>query len=505
MQSTYFPTVSSPLTGVAALEPPRLAPNPFIRDTPRFITEQPKIPPADSRIRRADEHFQEGRRSYQLGDRETARRHFEAAVDLMLEASGDAADPVAFRRRFEEMVDAIHRYDMAGLGAAEQVEEPGFEKAPLEDILEMTFPIDPKLKNKVKAEAQATVSQLPLEVNDSVLSFVNYFSGRGHKTMVAGLQRAGRYRPIIQRILDEEGVPRELIHLAQAESGFLPRARSRKAAVGMWQFLAWRGREYGLMQTPYSDDRLDPEKATRAAARHLRDLYEQFGDWYLAIAAYNCGPGNVSKAVERTGYADFWELRRRRVLPLETTNYVPIIVAMTLIMKNAEDYGLDKIVPDAPLEYDVVDISSPTHLALVADLTEAPVPELQALNPALLKSLAPSGYSLRVPRGTGAALVTALESVPAESRASWRMHRVEAGDTLAAIGKQYGAAPTSIATVNGLESDTPVAGDLLAIPKAKGKSSPARKSVRKSPAKTRISVLPAKRRATTSMAAKLEP
>ena len=160
---------------------------------------------------------------------------------------------------------------------------------------------------------------------------------------------------MIQRILDEEGVPQELIHLAQAESGFIPRAMSSKAAGGMWQFVKFRGQEYGLTQTKYTDERMDPEKATRAAARHLHDLYNQFGDWYLAIAAYNCGPGAVQRAVERTGYADFWELRRRAVLPAETTNYVPIILAMTIMEKNAAEYGLTGIQFDPPIEYDTVD------------------------------------------------------------------------------------------------------------------------------------------------------
>ena len=254
------------------------------------------------------------------------------------------------------MVDAIHRFDLAGLGASASVEEDKFEKAPLEDILQMTFPVDPKLKDKVREQVAATVSQLPLSVNDTVLGYINYFSNRGHKTIVAATQRSGRYRPMIQRILDEEGVPQELIHLAQAESGFIPRAVSRKAAGGMWQFLAWRGQEYGLMQTRYTDDRMDPEKATRAAAHHLHDLYNEFGDWYLAIAAYNCGPGVVEKAVERTGYADFWELRARGVLPAETTNYVPIILAMTIMEKNAAEYGLEGVQLDPPLEYDTVEV-----------------------------------------------------------------------------------------------------------------------------------------------------
>ena len=152
--------------------------------------------------------------------------------------------------RMDEMVDAIHRFDLAGMGASAVEEEGKFEKAPLEDILQMTFPVDPKLKDKVREQVAATVSQLPLSVNDTVLGYINYFSNRGHKTMVAAIERSGRYRPMIQRILDEEGVPQELIHLAQAESGFIPRAVSRAAAGGMWQFLKWRGQQYGLSQTP---------------------------------------------------------------------------------------------------------------------------------------------------------------------------------------------------------------------------------------------------------------
>jgi membrane-bound lytic murein transglycosylase D len=170
--------------------------------------------------------------------------------------------------------------------------------------------------------------------------------------------------------------------------------------------------------------------------------------------------------VERTGYADFWELRSRRVLPLETTNYVPIILAMTIMAKNAKEYDLDGVVPEPALDYDVARITSPTHLALVADLTETPVSEIQALNPALLKNLAPAGYQLNVPRGTGVSLVAALETVPADRRASWRMHKVESGETLAMIGKRYGASPSVIAAANRMASESPEAGDRLAIPQS---------------------------------------
>ena len=477
-RSAFLPPTPRPAFDLASSEPPAVATGMYLSEVPNVVSRTPQLPGAASRsdllIERAQQHFQQGKKYYQTKDAERARHEFDQAVDLMLEASESPSDRQVYDGKLEQMVEAIHGYDLSGLGSAATVEEPQFEKAPLEDILPMTFPVDPKLKAKVREQVQATVSQLPLTVNDAVLGYIHYFSGRGHNTLVAGLRREGRYRPLIQRILDEEGVPQELIHLAQAESGFLPRAMSRKAAAGMWQFVAWRGREYGLNQSRYSDDRLDPEKATRAAARHLRDLYQKFGDWHLAIAAYDCGPGVIERAVERTGYADFFEMRNRRVLPLETTNYVPIILAMTIMSKNATEYGLDGIVSDPPLEYDNVAITSPTHLALISDITNLPVPELQELNPSLLRGLAPAGYSVHVPKGTGSYLMAALQMVPEDRRASWRMHKVEDGETLATIGKRYRTTAAIIAAANHMLSASPAAGDQLLIPAAYHEADPVR-------------------------------
>ena len=423
---------------------------------------------SDLLIQQAEERFRSGRKLYRVKDVEHARAEFDAAVDLMIQASISPTERTLYENKLDEMVDEIHRLDLAGLGAAAPMDDKAqFDKPPLDDILEMTFPVDPRLKSKVSEELHATNSALPLVMNDVVLSYINYFSGRGHSTIVAGLQRVGKYRPMITKVLAEEGVPQELIYLAQAESGFLPRAVSRAAAGGMWQFVKWRGNQYGLEQTSYSDDRFDPEKATRAAAHHLHDLYNEFGDWYLAIAAYNCGPGAIEKAVERTGYADFWELRARRAIPLETSNYVPIILAMTIMGKNAKEYGLNEITPESPVEYETVEITSPTSMALIGDLTETPVSYLIELNPALLKNVAPAGYSFRVPKMTSAALIAGLDSIPSERRLAWRMHRVEPGETLAAIAKQYGATAGSIQTTNNLiTGDQPSAGDHLVIPAA---------------------------------------
>jgi membrane-bound lytic murein transglycosylase D len=427
---------------------------------------------------RADQAFQRGKKFYQASDISGARSEFDNAIDSLLEASAEnPSDSAEYERRLDEMADAIHRFDLAGMGAA-AVDEGRFEKAPNEDILVMTFPVDPRLKDRVREQVAATVSQLPLSVNDTVLGYINYFSHRGHGTIVAATQRSGRYRPMIQRILDEEGVPQELIHLAQAESGFIPRAMSRKAAGGMWQFLTWRGNEYGLKQTRYSDERMDPEKATRAAARHLRDLYTEFGDWYLAIAAYNCGPGTVEKAVERTGYADFWQLRSIGALPAETTNYVPIILAMTIMEKNAAEYGLEGIQMDAPLEYDSIETGSTTSLALLSDIADVPQAELAGLNPAVLKGIAPENFTLHVPKGSGNQIQATLQMVPAERRADWRIHHVAAGETLAGIGKHYGVTPTSIVSANNLKSGEATEGDRLVIPVARVQPAPARRTSR---------------------------
>src|ERR1700689_2529065 len=401
-QTSFLAPAAIRLTNPASTVVVRVEHFPYLSDLaketkPEAAVLQPTA--SDFLIQQAEERFQTGKTFYKDRDFERARTEFDAAIGLMLRASQDPTDRRLFESKLEDMVDAIHHDDLSGMGAAVTEEVPGFDKAPLDDIVTTTFPVDPRIKDKVQSEVKLTTSALPLVVNDTVLSYINYFNGRGHRTIEAGLERAGRYQAMVSRILAEEGVPQELIHVAQAESGFLPRAVSRAAAEGMWQFVKFRGNQYGLKQTPYSDERLDPEKATRAAAHHLHDLYNEFGDWYLAIAAYNCGPGAIEKAVERTGYADYWELRARHAIPNETANYVPIILAMTIMEKNAAEYGLEGVQLGAPLEYDTVKTDSLTGLALIADITDTPLGELASLNPAALKGMLPEGHTLHVPKG----------------------------------------------------------------------------------------------------------
>jgi membrane-bound lytic murein transglycosylase D len=463
------PAPRQSFTASSHLEAPSVAANPFLTESSSFLNPNLAIPPrpsqVDARIRHAEERFANAKRLYAQGDPDGARREFDATIDILLGTPEDLPDRHKVEAKLEKLVAEIHKIDVNRLGAGDLSGQNSYDKAPLEDILDMTFPVDPSIKPRVLEQVRATVSQLPLEMNDSVLSYINFFSGeRGHRTLVAGLKRAGRYRPLISRILREEGVPQELIYLAQAESGFLPRAVSNKAAVGMWQFVQFRGREYGLMQTRYSDDRLDPEKATRSAARHLRDLYEKFGDWYLAIAGYNCGDGCVDRAVQRTGYADFWEIRNRNAIPRETTNYVPIILAMTIMHKNAKDYGIDNIDADPPLRYETIRLDAATHVTLLADAADRPVSEIRDLNPALLSTVAPAGFEVHVPESTRTQVMAALDTIPAERRASWRIHRVTEGESLDSIARRYNMSASAISAAN----DTTEAelGDVLAIPTA---------------------------------------
>jgi len=454
-----------------------------------------KPSPSDLLIQQAEEKFRSGRKLYQERDFDRARQDFDTAIDLMLRASDNPSDRALYECKLDDLIDAIHRLDLAGMGAAALEVAPQFEKAPNEDIVQMTFPVDPRIKDRVQNELPKLASELPLMVNDTVLGYINYFNGRGHRTIEYGLARAGKYRAMISRVLAEEGVPQELIHLAQAESGFIPRAVSRAAAGGMWQFVKFRGNEYGLRQSNLTDDRFDPEKATRAAARHLHDLYNEFGDWYLAIAAYNCGPGCVERAIERTGYADYWELRARKAIPAETTNYVPIILAMAIMAKSPTEYGIDKVVPEPTLEYDTVALGADTNLPLVGDLTATSVPELQQLNPSLLKSMAPAGFELKVPKGAGTSLTEELDKIAAERRASWRLHHVQQGETLASIAQKYGSQAKTIMTANDLQDGSPEPGDQLLIPAAFRESVVVRAAATRTPAKGKATVV---RRGTAS-------
>ncbi len=440
--------------------------------------------PKDLLVAQVEAKFIAGEQEYKVGHLVSARRDFDDGVDLLLESGYDLNGDARLAELFRRIVDTVYGYELQAFRAGDGFQEAPAVAAPIEEIAEMTFPVDPRLKDRAEEAAKSVSHDLPLTVNDTVLSFLNFFqTPRGRAIVETGLRRAGRYREMIGRTLREEGVPQDLIFLAQAESAFQPQALSRAGARGMWQFLAWRGQEYGLQRTWWVDERQDPEKATRAAARHLRDLYSQFGDWYLAMAAYNCGPGNVQKAVERTGYADFWELYKRNVLPTQTKNYVPIILALTLIAKDAAHYNI-QVDPDAPVPADIVKPGRPIDLRLVAETIDADVETLRSLNPSLLRLATPTNpeFAMRLPQGTAKRFFAEIAAIPPDKWVSWRRHRVESGETLTAIAKRYHVTAVAIAEANNLERGAALEpGQKLTIPatQAEAKSRLVRYRVRR--------------------------
>ena len=339
------------------------------------------------------------------------------------------------------------------------------EPSLLDELNEAAIPDDFSLAESREGRLKATRSELPLVLNSQVIRLINYFTtGRGRKTFQRTIDRSEAYRPMIERILEEEGLPPEIFHVAQAESGFRSLAISRARATGMWQFVRATGRQYGLRQNQYVDERYDPEKATRAAARHLKDLHIEFGDWYLAMAAYNGGPMRVVRSVKRAG-SDYWTLCRRRLLRRETRNYVPIILAMTYVAKNPWLYESLERDPAPPLRYDTITTDSEVHLNLIADITGATTAKLREINPALRRSATPPHiYDLRLPEGTAQTFESEIARIPKEKRLAWRRHKVKEKETLAAIAKRYRIKSSQIAELNQLDEGKLDQGSFLTIP-----------------------------------------
>jgi peptidoglycan lytic transglycosylase D len=443
------PSIQTPAAGPASsVAPKQQAPEPVPAQKPE------KPDPVPGMIAEAEKAYAAGQANYKAGHLDAAKQDFNRAVDILMQGPVDVKSDDRLQQEFDKITEEISNLEKVafkeGDGFAEQQPEP----APIDEANQVTFPADPSVMAKAEADLKNTRSDLPLMINDYVAGYINYFSTRGRGVFEGAWTRSGRYREMILRIFKEEGVPQDLIYMAQAESGFKPLALSRARARGMWQFMASRGVGYGLRRSWWVDDRQDPEKATRAAARHLKDLYNQFGDWYLAMAAYNSGPGNVQQAVRRTGYADFWELYKRNVLPAETKNYVPIILAMTIMSKNPAQYGLDAVQPDPALKYEVVKVDYPVDLRLVAECVDAPVEQLIDLNPSLLRRTTPKDqpFDLRLPDGSKEKYEAAIATIPVEKRVAWRFHKVQPGDTLAAIARKYRTTERAISQANDLQS-----------------------------------------------------
>jgi len=420
-------------------------------------------------INRAEQTYRSGVDNYRAGHLDAARVDFDTAVDLLLTSGMDLKADPQLADEFDHLLNAVNSLEVAALKQGNGF-SPVIEAAPLDAANEVTFPANPTLTAQVAAELKTTQSDFPLVINDYVAGFISYFSNSqgGHAHLLRSLERAGKYKDMISKNLREQGVPQDLIYLAVAESGFQPQAlNARSGAGGMWQFMPTGA--YGLARNGWFDERFDPQKSSIAYARYMKTLYNQFGDWYLAMAAYDWGPGNVQRAVMRTGYADFWELYRRNVLPAETKNYVPGIIAAIIMAKNPQQYGLDKMVPEAPVISDTVTIDYAIDLRLVSDVTNASLLEIVALNPSLLRMSTPRdmAFDLHIPVGTRDVFAARIKDIPEEKRASWRFHVVRDGDSLDGIATALHSRPSEISEANGITAgETVNPGDELVIPVA---------------------------------------
>lgn len=318
-------------------------------------------------------------------------------------------------------------------------------------------------------ESAGPTWDIPITMNQTVRHWLEYFQSEGRANFAIYLSRAGRYEPMMRAMFRDAGLPEDLVYVSLIESGFSPRAYSRARAVGLWQFIAGTGRLYNLRISYWVDDRRDPILATQAAVAHLKDLYDEFGSWYLAAAAYNGGPNRVRRGIAGTGSDDFWTLSERRYLRRETRNYVPKLIAAALIAKQPEHFGFVDIERAEPLVYDIVQVPDATSLDVIASAAGVTQDEIAELNPQILRGVTPPGerYSLRVPAGTAHRFATNYASVPPSERVTWVQHVVRRGDTLSEIARAYGVSISAISAANrGVHPRRLRIGQRLMIPRA---------------------------------------
>jgi len=326
------------------------------------------------------------------------------------------------------------------------------------------------LREEYEAQRRGEIPRwdIPVVRNAKVEQWMKYFQGRGKKWFRIWLARSSKYIPMMRKILRDHGLPEDLVYLAMIESGFSSRAYSRARAAGPWQFIRGTGRLYGLKVDFWRDERRDPEKSTVAAARHLKDLYDEFDSWKLAAAAYNAGAGKVRRAIKRYKTEDFWELAKGRYLKPETRHYVPKLIAAALIAKEPRKYGFRNIKYQDPLEYDKVILKNPVNLKKLAKKAGYKLSTLMALNPELNHSVTPpnvKNYELRVPSGASEKILVAYNSIPPGERFKFAAHKVRRGETLSQIARAYGVPYREIMRMNKIRSARRVrAGRKLIIP-----------------------------------------
>ena len=305
-------------------------------------------------------------------------------------------------------------------------------------------------------DSPTTRYDIPIVVNDSVLRILAVYQNQLHDVIGRGLARSGRFTPMIERIFAEEGIPKDLAQVAMVESSFIPRARSPKAACGIWQFIPSTGRDYGLTQNSIIDERNDPEKSTRAAARYLKFLHASFHDWYRD-GRLQRWRGKILRVLAKTGFTDFWQIAASGLIKPQTVNYVPAVIASTLIAKNPSHYGFEVDYEEA-LDYDLVHLDRPVTLRSLAAAESVDLEDLQKLNPELRTEVTPGGpggYDIKIPVGTQVAVLTAFAAAPTARPPSYRRYTARRGDTIASVARKFKVPPAAVSSANGLPQNAP--------------------------------------------------
>ena len=361
----------------------------------------------------ADAHFDAGEALLEQGDLAGARQAFDRAVLVYLKAPGGAYAHDGTAEAYRRMVEAILARERAASATDDgQAPYPG-TSFDLTALRIAAHPLEPA--RRAASEQQETrAGEFPVVLNDAVLSCIDLYQGRLRDWFSAALARGGRYLPLIRRVFATEGIPEDLAYVALVESAFRVQAVSPARATGVWQFMSATARRFGLRQDPWVDERHDPEKSTRAAARYLKELHGRFGDWDLALAGYNAGERRVERAVARHRTGDFWKLRGTGSLRRETSNYVPLVHAAIAVARSPGDYGFE-VLPEPARAAETVRAAGGLDLRAASDCAGTTLAEIRLLNPELRRNLTPPGraFSLRVPPGTGPAFEGCLKAAPA--------------------------------------------------------------------------------------------
>jgi membrane-bound lytic murein transglycosylase D len=433
----------------------------------------PPTPPdrAVTLIAASDRHFKAGQIALELGHVDAARQEFNRAIEVLLESSSGGRSEPRIRDHFDRLVDRISAYELRALADGDGFTEKQYEPASIDELLALSATLTPEPTPEVEAAVQndPVAHDIPIPLNQRVLAYIELFRGRLRDFLQSGMQRGAKYLPMIQDVFRAEGLPLDLAYIPLVESAFKPNALSRAKAKGVWQFMRGTGLENGLRQDWYVDERSDPEKATVAAAKYLKTLSRMFDeDWHLVLASYNGGPGRVQRAMTKGRSDDFWRLSSRKtLLPRETRDYVPMILAAVVIARNPVQYGFD-VVNEPPLSYDTVVLERPTDLRRVAEWADTTIEEIQALNPELRRWTTPvrdSAYEIKVPSGLHHRVTGRLADVETADFASLRKHTVKSGETLASIARKLRVKRTDLAEANYLRTSARLTpGQQLIVP-----------------------------------------